>query len=135
MLMLQRTHAKRCLRMSRFASRCVPLLLWSIIVLALTTAPAAAQACSEGSPAFGNDKRLWGSLRPGDVDAGLNNPMQLPNERDSTEYDGHGLPSAVMPLYSSVDVENDWVFTSSVTGFQIWNASGANAEKPVKVGG
>src|SRR5262245_46139376 len=134
MLMLQRTHAKRCLRMSRSSAfRCVPLLL-CLAALFAVAAPAIAQGtCSEGSPAFAVSNALWGSLRPGDVDVPLANPVQLPDERDSTNYDGHGLPSLSLPLYSSLDIENDWVFTSSVSGFQIWNASGANAEKPQKV--
>lgn len=117
------------------AFRCVPLLLCLAALFAVAAPTMAQGTCSEGSPAFATNVGLWGSLRPGDVDAALLGPVQLPDERDSTNYDGHGLPSASLPLYSSVDIENDWVFTSSVTGFQVWNASGANAEKPVKVGG
>jgi len=104
-----------------------------LAMLLLAVVPAAGQNCSVGSPAFAADNRLWGSLRPGDVDGSLTNPVRLAAERDSTFYDGHGLPGPSMPLYSGVDIENGWIFTSTVSGFQIWDASGVNAEKPQRL--
>lgn len=97
-----------------------------------TSAPASAQNCSESTPAKAVTPLLWGSLRPGDISL-QGQPLQLPDDRDSTDYTGNNLPNQFRPLYSSIAAENGWVFTSYADGFRIWDVSGANAEMPVQV--
>ena len=113
--------------------RLLPFAVATLLVTGslLTSVPAAAQNCSESTPAKAVNSLFWGSLRPGDVSAGL--PVQLPDDRDSTDYTGNNLPNQFRPLYSSVEAENNWVFTSYADGFRIWDVSGANAERPVQV--
>lgn len=94
-----------------------------------TSAPSSAQNCSESTPAKAVVTQLWGSLRPGDVDI-QGNPAQLPDDRDSTDYTGNNLPNQFRPLYSSVEAENGYVFTSYADGFRIWDVHGGNAELP-----
>jgi hypothetical protein len=78
-----------------------------------------------GTPATGVTSDLWGTLRPTDVG-------QIPDDRDSTNYNGTQQPSDRFgfPLFTSVDMENGWMFTSYTFGFKIWDATGANAADP-----
>jgi PKD repeat protein len=79
----------------------------------------AAQTCSSLAGAVSVPKTLWGSLEPGDQLLGVS--AALPDDRDSTDYTGNNLPGSTRPLFSSVDVENGWVFTSYASGFRIYN--------------
>lgn len=97
----------------------------------LLPAPAEPKNCEEGSPARGVDADLWGTLRPADQSNGA--PIQLPNDRDSSNYNGTQRPDDVfyrVPLFTSIDIENGWIFQSYTQGFKIWDATGANAVNP-----
>jgi PKD repeat protein len=98
----------------RSSSLLVPVLL---LVAALAPRPAtAAVDCSNiRTPAKAVDSRLWGELEP--TDNG-----QLPATRDTTDYFGQTLPDSRYPLFSAVDIENGWVFTSYLSGFMVWDA-------------
>jgi PKD repeat protein len=89
-------------------------LALSSLVVAL---PAQAQ-CIGGSPAFGVDDSLWGSLQPTDVG-------QIPDPRDSTNYHGQTRPDSRYPLFSDIDVEGGYAYLSYSSGFQVWNITGA----------
>jgi PKD repeat protein len=110
------------------------LLLGLVLLLGTSVAGFAQQfTCSEGRPAFSvpasiDGTSLWGSLRPGDQTGGANE--RLPDDRDSTDYTGNNVPGLTRPLFSSVDVEGDWVFASYATGFRIYSAG----EKPQPAG-
>ncbi|HWM95087.1 MAG TPA: PKD domain-containing protein [Thermoanaerobaculia bacterium] len=54
----------------------------------------------------------------------------LPGERDSTSYTGNNQPNVNLPIYSSIDIEGDWAFTSYATGLSVWDISGTKSEKP-----
>jgi PKD repeat protein len=113
--------------------------LFGVVVLFLAgvlsgASPGLSQTCSVGSPAKAVDARLWGSLRPGDITP-QGAPAQLPDDRDTTDYTGNNLPNEQRPIYMSVEVENGWVFTPYATGIRIWDATGSNAELPIKTGG
>ena len=114
--------------------RLLPFAVAAFIVTGVlaTSAPGSAQNCSESTPAKAVTTLLWGSLRPGDISL-QGQPVQLPDDRDSTDYTGNNLPNQFRPLYSSVEAENGWAFTSYADGFRIWDISGANAERPAMV--
>lgn len=111
--------------------RLLPFAAAALIVTGAlsASAPASAQNCSMSTPAKAVVTQLWGSLRPGDIDL-QGQPAQLPDDRDSTDYTGNNLPNQFRPLYSSVEAENGYVFTSYADGFRIWNVQGGNAELP-----
>src|SRR5687767_6226146 len=91
-----------------------------VVLAAPRVAEATKSSCSEGTPAVAVDPRLWGVLRPGDIAGG--NQAQLPNDRDSTDYTGNSRPDHRFPEYSSLDVENGYVFTTYSSGFRVWDA-------------
>jgi PKD domain len=102
----------------------------------LCAAPATAQTCSQDltcqfltcrAPAFGTPQLLWGILEP--TDAG-----QLPADRDNTDCDEFapgGCYNVNEPHWSSIDVENGWIFTTIGFGWQIWDAR-TNPAQPVR---
>ncbi|HVR99274.1 MAG TPA: PKD domain-containing protein [Thermoanaerobaculia bacterium] len=76
------------------------------------------------SPSLG--QALWGVLEPADKG-------QLPDARDSSNYNGTQRPDDTVyrvPLFTSMDVENGWIFQTYTQGFKIWDATGANAADP-----
>jgi hypothetical protein len=82
--------------------------------------------CEVGSPASGVVSSLWGTLEP--MDKG-----QLPDARDSSNYNGTQRPDDTVyrvPLFTSIDIENGWIFQTYTQGFKIWDATGANAANP-----
>jgi PKD repeat protein len=98
------------------------------MALLFLLAPMAAESknCEVGSPAVGVPDSLWGTLKPTDVG-------QLPDPRDSTNYDGSQRPDDTIykvPLFTSLDVENGWIFETYTQGFKIWDATGGNAANP-----
>lgn len=101
------------------------LALW-IGACAMLTEPVRGQEgnCSTSTPAVSAPGPLWGALHPGDAG------QQLPAERDATRYTGNTNPSSATPLYSSLDVENGWIFATYAGGLRIFDARGANAERP-----
>jgi len=107
------------------------VLALALLVLPMT-ASATVSSCIDGTPAFGVPQDYWGEIQPADVG-------QLPDARDSTDYDGStpgkNFPTMVynLPLFSSVDVEEGWAFVSYSYGFMIWDARGANAADPQRV--
>jgi PKD repeat protein len=105
------------------------LLLGLVLMLGMT-AHGYAQACSEGSPAYPVPPDLWGSLKPGDRASETSSADRIAADRDATTYTGNNLPWAGLPLFSSVDVENNTVFTSYATGLRIYGAG----EKPQMLG-
>jgi len=100
-----------------------------LAVGSLLLLPAVTQAknCEMGSPAFGVNAALWGNLKPADIG-------QLPDPRDSSNYNGTQRPDDVVykvPLFTSMDVENGWIFQTYTQGIKVWNATGGNAANPV----
>ena len=89
-------------------------------LLALT-APAVARAtpegCSDGTPARPAPPELWGELEPLDDDP-------IGGGRDSTTYNGHQLPGALLPLWSSIDIEQDVAFVTHTTGLVVFRLGG-----------
>lgn len=103
-----------------------PAALIGVAVLGATlvTVPAAHAQCVANTGAKGPPSQLWGSLEPTDV-------KSVPDERDTTEYiGGNQTTDWRHPLFSSVDVEGGYAFTSYAFGFHIWNVEGGNAEDP-----
>ena len=98
--------------------------------LALTViAPTQSLACGGPSPAFGANAVLWGSLHPTDVG-------QLAAARDSTDYHGQTRPDFRYPLFSGIDLEGNYAYTSYSTGFKIWDISPPTAQRdPQEVSG
>ncbi|MDX2000489.1 MAG: PKD domain-containing protein [Thermoanaerobaculia bacterium] len=94
--------------------------------LALGAAAGAQPAvCIDGNQgASAPPAALWGELQPGV-------PGRLPASRDSTNYTGQQLPDALYPNFSSLDLENGWVFVSYSLGVQIWDARGVREADPV----
>lgn len=103
-------------------------LVWTFVsaVTLIPAHPAAAQSCAGASPAFGVVPELWGTLQP--TDSG-----QLPHLRDSTDYHSHTVPDSRFPLFSSLDVEDGYVYLSYSSGFQIWDANPPRAGNPVRL--
>ncbi|HWM95089.1 MAG TPA: hypothetical protein VN493_30315 [Thermoanaerobaculia bacterium] len=113
--------------------RSLLLLLLGIALLGSTGSVLAQGTCSSGTPARSVHHDLWGSAwMPGDR-SGAAGEAPLPNERDSTDYTGNNLPTASRPLYTSLDIEGGYAFTTYATGFKIWNIAGGNAEVPASV--
>lgn len=99
---------------------------WGVVGAILSVAvafPATAQTCSKscafqscGTPAIAVPVNVWGDLESAE-------PSNLVSgERDSTEYQefGHGHTENSFPWYSSVDVENGTVFTTTGYGVTTW---------------
>lgn len=115
-------------RLSGSVRQLVPACLAVSALLALVSVPAESKNCEIGTPAFGVESALWGTLKPADGEA------QLPDERDSSNYDGHQRPDDVVyktPLFTSIEIENGWIFQTYTQGIKIWDATGANARSPV----
>lgn len=132
-LMLRIAYVERYLAMPRNPeSPRFPLisLLLSLVLMLGTTTSGFAQTCSEGSPAYPVPPDLWGSLKPGDRASENSSSDKIASDRDATTYTGNNLPWAGLPLFSSIDVENNTVFVSYATGFRLYNAG----EKPSMVG-
>jgi|CXWL01.1.fsa_nt_gi hypothetical protein len=83
--------------------------------------------CIDGNVAFAQPVALWGELRPGVTG-------RIPAARDSTNYTGQQLPDSLYPNFSSLDIENGWVFVSYSLGIQAWDARGARQADPQLVG-
>jgi hypothetical protein len=99
------------------------------VALCALFAPAPGRACGTGTPAYGVDQLFWGGLRPTDVG-------QVPFARDSTDYHGQTRPDWRYPLFSGIDLEGTWAFTSYSTGFKIWSIAPPTAQlDPQEVGG
>lgn len=82
-------------------------------------------ACRSG--ATGVPGELWGTLRPTDTGP-------VPANRDTTDYDEFDHPpTAADPHWSSLDIENGWLFAGIEYGLEIWDARGANAAQPQRV--
>lgn len=82
--------------------------------------------CEVGSPASGVTPTLWGALEPADKG-------QLPDARDSSNYNGTQRPDDTVykvPLFTSIDIENGWIFQSYTQGFKVWDARGGSAANP-----
>ena len=77
-------------------------------------------------PATGVTSDLWSGLNPTNAGA-------LPAERDSTDWNGFFRPDWRFPFFESLDIEGGYIFVAYTTGFQIWDASGANAAQPQKL--
>jgi hypothetical protein len=92
------------------------------VALQLLITPAQSLACGGPTPAFGVDDTFWGSLRPTDVG-------QLPPARDSSDYHGQTRPDWRYPLFSGIDLEGTWAFTSYSTGFKIWDIAPPTAQR------
>jgi PKD repeat protein len=106
----------------------VRLLVLLILVGAL---PASGQNCADDLSCGFNTCRapvtpappvLWGDLRPAE--------SQIPEERDSTDYDRRTSFDARNPYFMAIDMSNGYLFTAIHTGFQIWDARG-NPASPV----
>jgi PKD repeat protein len=79
------------------------------------------------SPASGVPSQLWGDLRP--VDTG-----ELPSDRDNTDYNEYTTaPGSNQPQWTSIDIENNWIFAAITEGMQIWNATSPGAPTRVSV--
>lgn len=77
------------------------------------------------TPAKPAPASLWGELKPAEV--------AIPAERDSTDHTGKTQAyDGRNPMWFSVDIENNWIFTAHTSGFEIWNGS-ASAEAPAKM--
>ncbi|HSK76867.1 MAG TPA: PKD domain-containing protein, partial [Thermoanaerobaculia bacterium] len=50
-----------------------------------------------------------------------------------TRYNGSPRADSNHPLYSSVDIENGFLFATYMGGLQIWDARGSNATQPVRL--
>jgi hypothetical protein len=110
-------------RSDRPTGRLAPV---AVAVSLLVAAVAAAQICTGTSPARGVPQGLWSGLRPTDTG-------QLPHLRDSTDYHGQTVPDSRYPLFSSLDVEDGYVFLSYSTGLQVWNARTPHAGNPQRL--
>ncbi len=106
----------------------------TLLLLAAHPATLQAQSCAGRTPAFAVTSNLWlpGIFRPGET--GLPN-NQIPNERDSTDWDSRSFPGfhSSHEQFSSVDVEGNFLYVGYNAGFSIWNIAGTNAETPVRV--
>lgn len=68
------------------------------------------------SPAVGVPAALWGALEPTDTG-------RLPANRDTTDYSTiNNPPGLAFPHWTSLDVENGWVFTAVDQGLEVWDA-------------
>lgn len=94
------------------------------ILSAATALPAAAQTClkgcgfnSCGTPGIAVLDTFWGELESAESSS------QLPRNRDSTHFEefGKGHVENTFPWFSSVDVEQGTVFTSTGYGVTTWN--------------
>lgn len=91
------------------------------------TVEAQSAVCIDGNlGASAPPAALWGELQPGV-------PGRLPASRDSTNYTGQQLPDTLYPNFSSLDIENGWVFVSYSLGVQIWDARAARQADPLLV--
>ncbi len=85
--------------------------------------PAAAQSCVRsgcaamtcGSPATPVPSNLWDELEAADVGP------TIPGDRDSTAFNEFTTPEWRLPWFSSVDVENGWIFTTNGYGMTVWD--------------
>lgn len=105
---------------------------YSMFVLALLAAgsvapPSDAQSCIDGNIGSAAPATLWGALQPGVTGV-------IPPPRDSTDYTGQQPTNFRYPQWSSLDVENGWVFTSYSYGMQVWDARGTQALDPILTG-
>ncbi len=101
-------------------------LLVSLCALGFATVgiPAAQAACPANTGAVGVPAPFWGRLQPTDV-------VSVPGDRDTTEYvGGNQTTDWKHPLFSSLDVEGGYVFTSYAFGLHVWDATGENAADP-----
>ncbi len=89
--------------------------LCAFAALAPWPASAVVDCSNIRTPAVGVDRSLWGDLQPADTG-------QIPAARDSTNYFGQTRPDSSFPLFTDVDIQNGYVFTSYLSGFQIWDA-------------
>ncbi|MGD2113441.1 MAG: PKD domain-containing protein [Acidobacteriota bacterium] len=97
----------------------VALLVVGLIVGA-DARPAEAQ-CLANTGAKGPPPSLWGALEPADVDS-------VPDERDTTEYvGGNQTTDWRHPLFSSVDIEQGYAFTSYAFGLHVWDVGAGGA--------
>src|SRR5690349_7138746 len=94
-----------------------------VIVCVLCSPPMAlaAKGCNEGSPASKPPQGLWGELQPGNIII------------DTTRYNGSPRADSGHPLYTSVDIENGYMFATYFGGLQIWDARGSNATQPTRL--
>lgn len=88
--------------------------LCALAALAPWPASAVVDCSNIRTPAVGVARSLWGDLQPADTG-------QLPAARDSTNYFGQTRPDSNYPLFTAVDIENGYIFTSYLSGFQIWD--------------
>lgn len=109
----------------RHSQRLASILIGLLLAFFVASRPASGQ-CLNNAPAFGVSADLWTSLRPAATG-------KLPGDRDSSDYSGHTRPDARYPLFSSLDVEGGFLYVTYSTGFQIWNANGANAADPQRL--
>ncbi|MFN7974796.1 MAG: hypothetical protein U0166_21005 [Acidobacteriota bacterium] len=102
--------------------------------IALLPLPSRGQSCQDGTcgflpcraPAYGAPAALWGALEP--TDAG-----QLPPDRDNTDFNEFFDPYGVTePHWSSLDVENGYVFATAGHAWQIWDAR-SNPAQPSRI--
>jgi PKD repeat protein len=81
------------------------------------------------SPASSVPATYWGDLRP--TDEGT-----LPAQRDSTLYNDISQIGSFLggniPQWTSLDIENGWIFAGVAMGLQIWDARGSAAAQPVR---
>ncbi|MDX1999714.1 MAG: hypothetical protein SF066_18490, partial [Thermoanaerobaculia bacterium] len=98
-----------------------------ILLVASSAPPSHAQSCIDGNIASAAPAGLWGALQPGV--SGV-----IPPARDSTDYTGQQPTNFRYPQWSSLDVENGWVFTSYSYGMQVWDARGTQALDPILTG-
>ncbi|HSK76592.1 MAG TPA: hypothetical protein VLQ45_09055, partial [Thermoanaerobaculia bacterium] len=104
----------------RPANLCTLLAALVAVVSTLCSPPMALaeKGCNEGSPAFQVPQTLWGDLEPVKIIV------------DTTRYNGSPRADSNHPLYSSVDIENGFLFATYMGGLQIWDARGSNATQP-----
>src|SRR5688500_13407611 len=99
----------------------------SVVLVVASGAQPLSGVCTtdtSGAKAKGTPAALWGGLQPTDVG-------KVPDARDTTEYYGGAQThDSRHPLFSSIDVEAGYAFTSFMFGFQVWDARGGNAVDP-----
>src|SRR5690242_6417627 len=108
---------------SRPLRLCALVLCWLVAAFAPLPASAVIDCANTRNPAKGVDSRLWGALEPADTG-------QIPGARDSSNYFGQTRPDSKYPMFTSLDIEDGYVFTSYLSGFQIWDIR-SNPADPV----
>lgn len=96
----------------------------ALVLCLLLPAVARAQTCSDDltcgynacrTPATPVPASLWGEIRPAEA--------AIPALRDTTNHTGFVPYDGQWPFWVSMDVENNWIFTATNVGFEIWNAT------------